>query len=202
MHPPPRRHRGYTPVRRWQPLTDAEWGALLPFVLVQNRPGRPLKDARRRMDAVFWIAAAGSPWRELPPRFGKPDTASRHFRRLSDAGLWERLLRALARPDAPAALRAVEHWVCCACRRVGCRRDLPIITTAWRLGFLSALRAPPHMLPDVDLSERVHRWMLPVLRDVRERGARALPPGFLCECRRWLTLCGGRQRIPRFLQPA
>jgi hypothetical protein len=58
------------------------------------------------------------------------------------------------------------------------------------------------MLPDVDFSERVHRWMPPVLRDALERGMRSVPPGFPREARRWLTLRGGRQRIPRFLQPA
>ena len=39
-----------TPARRWQPLADAEWDALLPFALVRTGPGRPLRDARRRMD--------------------------------------------------------------------------------------------------------------------------------------------------------
>ncbi len=80
-----RRH--YTEPRRWQPLTDAEWDALLPFVLVREGPGRPLRDARARMDAVFWVAASGSAWATLPPRFGRADTVSRHFRRLSHAGL-------------------------------------------------------------------------------------------------------------------
>ena len=134
------RRRDYSEPRRWQPLTDAEWDAFLPFVLVQDRPGRLLKGARRRMDAVFWMAAAGCPWRELPARFGKPDTVSRNFRRL--AGLWERLLRALALPDALEALRAVEHWVCCACRRATRLRGLRIIVLARRLGFLSALKGP------------------------------------------------------------
>ncbi len=62
MHPHPARHRrrAYTEPRRWQPLSDAEWDALLPHVLVQDRPGRPLKDARARMGAVFWVAASGS----------------------------------------------------------------------------------------------------------------------------------------------
>jgi hypothetical protein len=154
------------------------------------------------MDAIFWTAAAGSPWHALPPRFGKPDTVSRHFRRLRDAGLWERLLRALARPDAPAALLALEHWICCACRRVGARRDLQLLVLARRLGFLSALRAPSHMLPKPDLSENVHRWMLPVLEDAYEHGMRAIPPGFLRLCIRLLGFAGGRQRIPRRFQPA
>ena len=201
MHPLPPRRRFHTPVRRWQPLTDSEWDVLLPYVLVQNRPGRPLRDARLRMDAIFWTAAAACPWRELPARFGKPDSASRHFRRLSDAGLWERLLRALALPDAPAALRAIEHWICCACRRVGCRKDLRVITTARRLGFLSALRAPTHMLPDMDLSDRVHRWIKSVLGHMDEGGMRAVPRGFFLEARRWLTLSGGRARIPRAVLP-
>src|SRR3712207_5323725 len=140
--------RRYTPVRRWQPLTDAEWDALLPFVLVQDRPGRPLRDARARMDAILRVAASGSAWHTVPPRFGKPDTVSRHFRRLAHAGLWERLLRALARPDPPLALLAIEHWVVRACRRATRLRGLRIIVLARRLGLLSALRAPPWLLPD------------------------------------------------------
>lgn len=200
MHP--HRRPRYTRPRRWQPLTEAEWDALLPFVLVQNGPGRPLKDARRRMDAIFWVAAADCPWRELPPRFGKPDTASRHFRRLANAGLWEGLLRALARPDAPPALRALEHWVCATCRRATRLRGMRIITLARRLGFLSALMGPPWMLPDAGLSEHVHRWIISVLGVIPERGLRAVPRGFFREARRWLTPAGGRARIPRFLQPA
>lgn len=201
MRPHPPRRSRYTPVRRWQPLTDAEWDALLPFVLVQNRPGRPLRDARRRMDAILWAATAASPWRDLPARFGKPDTVRRHFRRLSDAGLWERLLRALALPDCSAALRAIEHWICCACRRVGCRKDLRIITWARRLGFLSALRAPPSLLPDMDLSERVHRWIMATMTDAFAHRPARISPGFLRDAQRWLTLCGGRQRIPRAVMP-
>jgi transposase len=74
MYPSPLRRRDYTEPRRWQPLADAEWGELLPFVLVQNRPGRPLRHARARMDSICWIAASGSAWHALPPAFGKTDT--------------------------------------------------------------------------------------------------------------------------------
>ena len=196
----PRRRR-FTPARRWQPLSDAEWDALLPFVLVREGPGRPLRDARKRMDAILWLAASGSAWRTVPPRFGKADTISRHFRRLCHAGLWERLLLALARPDAPPALLALEHWIVSACRRAARLRGPAMVALARRLGLLSALRAPSHLLPKPDLSENVHRCMLPVLRDAHEHGMGVIPPGFLRLCIRLIGFAGGRQRIPRRFEP-
>ena len=200
MHPDRRRAR-LTPARRWQPLTDAEWDALLPFVLVREGPGRPLRDARKRMDAVFWTAAAGCPWREVPPRFGKPDTVGRHFRRLAHAGLWERLLKALARPDAPPALLALEHWVVSACRRAARLRGPGIVVLAKRLGFLSALRAPSAYLPKPDLSEMVERWLRRGVEDAREHGLDAAALGFLRFCHRIGRFAAGLRRIPRRLLP-
>ena len=153
------------------------------------------------MGAVFWVAASGSPWRTVPPRFGKPDTVSLHFRRLALAGLWERLLRALARPDAPPALLAVEHWVVRACRRAARPRGLRIVVLARRLGLLSALKAPPWLLPGPDLSERVQRRLFPVLRRAIVEGWRTVPPGFFGVCAKLLGAAGGRRRIPRCLEP-
>ena len=200
MHPHRRRVR-ITPARRWQPLTDAEWDALLPFVLVQNRPGRPLRDARRRMDAVFWTAASGSAWRTVPPRFGNPDTVSRHFRRLCHAGLWERLLRALARPDAPPALLAVEHWIVSACRRAARLRGLPLLVLVKRLGLLSALKGPSWMLPKPDLSEMVERWLRCGVDHAREHGPDAATFGFLRFCHRIGRFAAGRTRLGRRVLP-
>ncbi|MBD0275280.1 MAG: transposase, partial [Acetobacteraceae bacterium] len=158
----PRRRR-FTPARRWQPLEDAEWDALLPFVLVREGPGRPLKDARRRMDALFWVAASGSAWRTVPPRFGRADTIGRHFRRLCHAGLWERLLKALAR----------------------------------RLGLLSALRAPSHLLPKPDLSELVQRWLRRAAEGAREHGLDAETLDVLRFCHRLGRFAAGRKRLGR-----
>ncbi len=198
-----RRH--FTPPRRWQPLTDAEWDALLPFVLVREGPGRPLRDARKRMDAVFWVAASGSAWRTAwrtaPPRFGKADTVSRHFRRLTHAGLWERLLRALARPDAPPALLALEHWIVSACRRAARLRGPAMVALARRLGLLSALRAPSHLLPKPDLSELVARWLRRAAGDAREHGLDAGTLAFLRFCHRLGRFAAGRERLGRRFLP-
>ena len=196
-----RRRAHCTPARRWQPLTDAEWDALLPFVLVRDRPGRPLHDARKRMDAILWTAASGSAWHAVPPRFGKADTISRHFRRLTHTGLWERLLRALARPDAPPALLALEHWIVSACRRAARLRGMGIAALAQRLGFLSALRAPSLYLPKPDLSEIVHRWLRRAAEDAREHGLDAAALGFLRFCHRLGAFAAGRKRLGRRFLP-
>ena len=196
----PRRRR-FTPARRWQPLSDAEWDALLPFVPVREGPGRPLRDARKRMDAVFWVAASGSAWRTAPGRFGRPDTVSRHFRRLCHAGLWGRLLRALARPAAPPALLPLEHWIVSACRRAARLRGPAMVALARRLGLLSALRAPSHLLPKPDLSELVARWLRRAAGDAREHGLDAGTLAFLRFCHRLGRFAAGRGRLGRRFLP-
>ena len=193
--------RRLTPARRWQPLADAEWDALLPFVIVRDRPGRPLRDARARMNAVFWVAASGSAWRTVPGRFGKPDTVSRHFRRLTHAGLWERLLSALARTDAPPALLALEHWIVSACRRAARLRGMGIVALARRLGLLSALRAPSLYLPKPDLSELVDRWLRRAAEDAREHGPDAAALELLRFCHRLGRFAAGRKRLGRRFLP-
>jgi transposase len=199
-HFPPRT----TPPRRWQPLSDAEWAALAPFLPAATGPGRPLPEGglRTRLDGIFWVAAAGCPWDGLPPRHGSADTVSRHFRRLTHTGLWETLLYALAHPACPAPLRALEHWVCRAARRATRLRGLRLIVLARRVGLLSALRAPPRLLPDPDLSETVQRAVESIFKKI-EAGSNtpALRQG-LRLCGRLLRLAGGRRRIPRCLEPA
>jgi len=54
-----------------------------------------MADLRQRMDAILFLLSTDAPWRELPERYGAAGTISRHFRRLTHAGLWENLLIAL-----------------------------------------------------------------------------------------------------------
>jgi len=96
--PPPSKPRPSLPrrlatPRPWRPLSDLEWAVLAPFVY-RHTAGRPIQDARRRLDAIFWLAAQpngprqdypgpygtlyGMPrraarWADLPAHFGKPD---------------------------------------------------------------------------------------------------------------------------------
>ena len=75
----------------WSPLTDSQWLALLPYLLPRSPVGRKIPDLRARMDAIFQTTATHAPWREAPRDHATPDTIARHYRRLTRAGLWERL---------------------------------------------------------------------------------------------------------------
>lgn len=72
------------------PMTDEEWAFFAPF-LIENRSrgGRPPADHRRVLDAVFWIARTGSPWRDLPSEFGNWNPGFRQYRRWTKAAVWD-----------------------------------------------------------------------------------------------------------------
>lgn len=77
-------------------MEDAEWAFFEPFLFaIRGRGGRRASDHRRVLDAVFWIARTGSPWRDLPEEFGKWSSVYRQFRRWTLASLWEMILEAL-----------------------------------------------------------------------------------------------------------
>jgi transposase len=182
-------------------MSDTEWLALLPYVYRRSGPGRPLRELRTRMDGIFRLSTSHDPWHTLPAEFGKPDTVARYFRRLTHAGLWQRLLTALAETPETHPLRALEAWICRACRRAYRILGLAILVLARRLDFLSALRGPPWLLPNPDLSESLARLPIPLPR----RGV----PGSLAACRAHLKALrillrhvGGLIRVSPFLQRA
>lgn len=78
-------------------MTDVEWAFFEPFLTGRcEQGGRPPRDHRRVLDAVFWIARTGAPWRDLPEELGNWNSVWRQFRRWSVSGVWDVLLQALA----------------------------------------------------------------------------------------------------------
>jgi transposase len=81
-------------------ITDEHWErieGLLPGQV--GDPGVTAKDNRLFVDAVLWIAKTGAPWRDLPERFGKWNSAWRRFDRWSAKGVWRRVFEELKDPD-------------------------------------------------------------------------------------------------------
>ena len=79
---------------RWV-LTDEQWAKMEPQCLGKpSDPGRSGTDNRRFVEAVLWIARTGSPWRDLPPEFGKWNTVFKRFRDWVKADVFQRLFDA------------------------------------------------------------------------------------------------------------
>jgi transposase len=94
-------------------LSDEEWKFFRPFVAKRGcSGGRPPRDHRRVLDAVFWIARTGAPWRDLPSELGNWNSVWRQFRRWTESGIWDVLLQALADGGGDAdALQMIDSTI-------------------------------------------------------------------------------------------
>ncbi|MFC0218837.1 IS5 family transposase [Pseudochelatococcus lubricantis] len=81
--------------RRRYELTDHEWSIISPPL--PNKPrGVPWADDRRVLNGILWRFRTGSPWAEIPERYGPPTTCYNRFVRWRRAGVWDRLLAAVS----------------------------------------------------------------------------------------------------------
>lgn len=110
-------------------LTDREWGIIEP--LLPNKPrGVPRVDDRRMLNGILWRFRTGSPWAEIPERYGPPTTCYDRFVRWRKAEMWDRLLAAVS-----AGFNGKLAMIDSTCVRVhqhgatGKKGDLPIM--AW-----------------------------------------------------------------------
>jgi transposase len=93
-------------------LTDDEWGFFEPFVRERGPlRGRPPRDHRRTLDAIFWIARTGAPWRDLPEELGNWNSVHRQFRRWTASGLWDLMLAALAEGGGRDVLQMIDSTI-------------------------------------------------------------------------------------------
>lgn len=178
-------------------LTDPQWEALRPHLARAAPQGRPLGDLRHRMEGMFHLIATDAPWREVPAEYGAAGTVARHFRRLTQAGLWERLLQALHGLGPRHPLQALRPMIFRAARRAYRIRGLGLIVVARRLGFRGALPGPSWMVPDPDLSETLVALQL---RQGDNLGRFVLKWGK--SLRNLMGMAGGRPSIPRSVRLA
>jgi transposase len=105
-------------------LTDAQWVVLEPLMPAQPRQGHRWSDHRVIVDGVFHRTRTGTPWRDLPERFGPWQTVYNRHRRWSGDGTWEQILAAL---------------------QTDCDHDEAVSTTAWTVSVDSTVvRAHQH----------------------------------------------------------
>jgi transposase len=75
-------------------LSDQQWTVIAPL-LPPPSLGRPRRDARQIWNGLFWVLHAGTPWRDLPARYGPWQTVYDRFRRYRLDGTLRRVLAAL-----------------------------------------------------------------------------------------------------------
>ncbi len=82
-------------------ITDAQWAKMAPHCLGKpTDPGRTGGDGRMFLEAVLWIARTGSPWRDLPPVFGKWNTVFKRYRDWVKADIFKKIFDAMSdEPD-------------------------------------------------------------------------------------------------------
>lgn len=75
---------------------------LEPLLPKGNMPGRPPKWSKRQLiDGIRWRVRTGSPWRDVPARYGHWRTVYGRFRIWQRDGTWQKILTALqSRADA------------------------------------------------------------------------------------------------------
>jgi transposase len=76
-------------------LTDEQWALLEPLMPAHPRQGHRWSDHRVIIDGVFHRARTGTPWRDLPERFGPWQSVYGRHRRWSGDGTWEQILATL-----------------------------------------------------------------------------------------------------------
>jgi putative transposase len=77
-------------------LSDAQWTRLLSYLSIPKAQGRPRTHSLRDvLDAIFYVAKSGCPWRLLPHDFPPWSTVYYHFRRFRLSGSWSFILKAL-----------------------------------------------------------------------------------------------------------
>jgi transposase len=98
-------------------LTDRQWAQLEPLLPVGKKAGRPRTWTRRQLiDGIRWRTRAGTPWRDVPERYGPWDRIYDLFRRWQRDGTWKRILEQLqVQADAQGLITwdvSVDSTVC------------------------------------------------------------------------------------------
>ncbi len=77
--------------RQWELIREA-----LPQPSIRaDGKGRPSRSDTELLNGIFWILCSGSPWRDLPEKYGPWQTVYDRFRKWQQRGVFVRILKRL-----------------------------------------------------------------------------------------------------------
>ena len=90
-------------------LSEGEWRLIEP--LLPNKPrGVARVDDRRVINGIFYVLRTGSPWRDLPERYGPYTTVYNRFNRWAKAGVWLKGFEARA-AASPQSMQLIDSSI-------------------------------------------------------------------------------------------
>lgn len=93
---------------RYDP-SERQWRLIEP--LLPNKPrGVARVDDRRVINGIFHVLRTGSPWRDLPSRYGPHTTVYNRFNRWAKAGVWLKVFEALA-AQSPGSMHLIDSSI-------------------------------------------------------------------------------------------
>ena len=90
-------------------LSEVEWRLIEP--LLPNKPrGVARVNDRRVLNGIFYVLRTGSPWRDLPERYGPYTTVYNRFNRWAKAGVWVGVFETLA-AKSPESMALIDSSI-------------------------------------------------------------------------------------------
>ena len=90
-------------------LSDLEWRIVEPLLPGVGK-GKPRTDDRRLINGIFYVLRTGSPWRDLPERYGPYTTIYNRYNRWAKRGVWLAMFEALAK-RSPQSLQLIDSSI-------------------------------------------------------------------------------------------
>ena len=90
-------------------LSEAEW-RIVEALLPPAGRGKARVDDRRVVNGIFYVLRTGSPWRDLPERYGPYTTVYNRFNRWAKKGVWLAMFEALS-ARSPQSLQLIDACI-------------------------------------------------------------------------------------------
>ena len=90
-------------------LSEFEWKIIEPL-LPRAGLGKARVDDRRVVNGIFYVLRTGTPWRDLPERYGPYTTVYNRFNRWAKKGVWLAMFEALA-ARSPQSMHLIDSSI-------------------------------------------------------------------------------------------